>query len=77
MMSICLLLGISISIASHDDSVMIWDGMVCGMVWYGMVWYGMWHAVYDVYLFDVSKHASIHSLCKSVVCELFGCWCDC
>ena len=74
MMSICLLLGISISIASYDDSVMVWYGMVWyGMVWYGMVWYGMvWYVACGVYLFDVSKHASIHSLCTSVVCELFG-----
>ena len=72
MMSICLLLGISISIASYDDSVTVWYGMVWYVVWYGMVWY----VVSDVYLFDVSRHASIHSLCKSVVCELFGC-CDC
>ena len=62
MMSICLLLGISISIASYDDSV---------MVWYGMVWYGMLYVVSDVYLFDhieTCKHSqSVQVSCVRVI----------
>ena len=39
-----------------------------------MIWYGLWCMRYICLI--ISKHASIHSLCKSLVCELFGC-CDC